>query len=261
MAQSGIATGLGWRGDNPETLPLFTGNLEDYQRDVLAQNLEITPDATRLADMVNSANTQQLLKMMENLLPGYGQLIKQGIQNAAALMRGEIPEDVKRQIQDYSAERNIAGGVSGSQFGQFGELRSFGLTSLEAQRAGQGQFLQLTQGTPRPQQFDFTSMFLTPGQKAQFELQKYQVNLPVQQFNNWVRSLPTNLERMGAQALDYIATFATSAAGVGMGGIGGAGGAGSSGGGAGAVSQPVYNLNPSPGGAGYAPEFYQWGPQ
>src|SRR5574342_245728 len=200
MAMSGIATALGWRGDNPETLPLFQGNLEDYQRDVLAQNLEITPDATRLADLVNTANTQQLLKMMESLVPGYGQLIRQGVQNAAALMRGELPEDVQRQIQDYSAEQAVSRGVSGSQFANLGELRSFGLTSLQAQQQGQNQALQLIGGTPRAPLFDFTGMFLTPGQKAQFELQKYQVNLPVMQFNNWVRSLPTNLERMGAQA-------------------------------------------------------------
>lgn len=249
MASSVLAEALGLHGDNPEELPLFTGDLQQYQEDVLAQNKKITPEATQLADLVNTSNTQQLLKMMEAIMPGYQSILKTGLGNAEDLMKGKLPQDVQDRISDYGAARGITSGTSGSQFADYSTLRSLGISSLEAEGQGLNQFLNIAQRAPKAPMFDFTSMFLTPAQKAQFELTKYQTNLPVMQFNNWVRSLPSHLEKASGMFLDWLATEGTSVlnmytgAGMGgggggmggmMGGMGGGGGSGPGGAGQGA---------------------------
>lgn len=219
MAQSVLATALGWRGDNPDTLPLFEGRLEDYQKKVVDENLAITPKLANLADLVNTSNVQQLLKMMESLVPGYGTLLKQGLSNAGALLRGEVSDSTKRAVSDYSAARGLQRGTSGSEFDRNAEVNLFGKTVEQTEATGLEQFLGIASRAPRAPLFDFTSMFQTPAQRAAFEMNKYQMNLPVMQFNNWVKSLPSNLERAGAGFLDWAATTGTTVLNMGFGNL------------------------------------------
>lgn len=227
MAESVLATALGWRGDaKPRKLPLFEGKLGQYQKDVLDENLALTPKLANLADLVNTSNVQQLLKMMESLIPGYGKLLATGLGNAGALMRGEVSDSTKRAVSDYSAARGLQRGTSGSEFDRNAEVNLFGKTVEQSEAAGLEQFLGIASRAPRPAQVDFTPMFQTLPMRAQFEMNKYQMNLPVMQFNNWVKSLPSNLERAGAGFLDWAATTGTSIMSAYTGGMMGGGGMG-----------------------------------
>lgn len=218
MASSIAAELLGWHGSNPDELPLFEGKLEDYQKKVIDENLAITPKAANLADLVNTANTQQLLKAMESMLPGYMKLLTQGLGNAGALLRGEVSDSTKRAVADYSAARGLQRGTSGSEFDRNAEVNLFGKTVEQSQARGLEQFLGIASRAPRAPLFDFTPMFQTPDKRAEFEMRKYQMNLPVMQFNNWVKSLPSNLERAGGMFLDWAATTGLSIASIYTGG-------------------------------------------
>lgn len=58
-------------------------------------------------------------------------LLDQTATNLGGALRGELPPDVINMLQTQAAERGVAGGVGGSQFAEYGGLRTLGLTSLD----------------------------------------------------------------------------------------------------------------------------------
>lgn len=58
--------------------------------------------------------------------------------NLSGALKGDLPPDVVRQIQQNAAEFGVSGGLSGSQFAGYQGLKNLGLTSLSrAQQAEQ----------------------------------------------------------------------------------------------------------------------------
>lgn len=235
MAQSGIATLLGLRGDKPEVPDFVPIDVTEEQKKAVLGNLANLPDIAQLGSATNKENAAQYLALLESL--GLKGLYDQNTSNLESMARGELPKDVEEAIARRSAEAGVASGTSGSEFNKFGKLRNLGLTSLDlTQRAlsSSAQWL----ASARIPQFNFTSMFQSPGQRIATEQWNKSMKWDVDWLKNQIKALPSNEEMAYAQMLDYVATFATTAAGAGLGGIGGGGAAGAGAGAAGAASQP-----------------------
>jgi len=235
VAQSGIATLIGLRGKSPNELevpPAPNVDTTKAQADAIAGNVSNLPALSRLAGATNDATAQQFLAMMEKLIPGFAQISSKIAGNIKSMVSGELPADVEAYIGRKSAERGISRGTAGSEFNKYGELRDLGLTSLEMTDRGLNSAQRWMSSQPAP--MNFQSMFVSPGQRIATE-QWNEVNRYNTQFlRNQISMLPSNEDMAYAQILDYVATFATTAAGAGIGGIGGGGAAGAGAGAAGA---------------------------
>lgn len=203
---------------NPEKLDLIDIDPSQVQADTLRGNLRNLPEAERLASRVNAFNSDELLKTMEKMLPGYGALRDQVTGSLASMARGEIPKDVENQLLRRAAERGITLGTAGSKFQSYDTLRNLGLTSLDILQRGVAGAASWVQAAPRAPQFDVSSMFFTPQQRLQYEFSQAQANLPIRQFNNWVDSLSEPWERFLIQGFEDLGSMADLAAGFAAGG-------------------------------------------
>lgn len=234
MAESVLATALGLRGSNPDKLDLINIDPTQIQTETIAGNLRSAPGAFQLADLANTFSTEQLLKSLETMLPGFGQMRDQITGVLGSKLKGEIPRDIRNLLGRNAAERGIAMGTSGSAFNEFDELRNLGLASLGIQNEGLAQASSWIRSMPQAPKMDFTSMFFTPQQRLNFEFQQAQANKPIEWLNNQIDALPSNIERAAAGFLDWAATTGTSVMNMAIGGAMGGGGAAAAGAGAGA---------------------------
>jgi hypothetical protein len=205
------------------------------QQRTIAGNLLNAQGAFQLADLANTFSTEQLLKSLEAMLPGFGQMRDQITSVLGGKLRGEVPRDVQNLIERNAAERGITLGTSGSQLAAFDELRNLGLTSLGIQNEGLNQAAQWIRSMPQAPKMDFTAMFFTPQQRLNYEFQQAQANKPIEWLNNQIDALPSNIERAAAGFLDWAATTGTSIMSMGLGGMMGGGGAGGTAGAAGGM--------------------------
>jgi hypothetical protein len=238
MAQSGLATLFGLRGADPNSLKVPGApnvNTTAAQKSAIAGNRKNLPELEKLASETNEATGRQFLQAMERLIPGFSQISSKIAGNILSQVSGELPSDVRKNISRAAAEKGIIRGTKGSEFDDYGELRDLGLTSLQITDKGLDAATRwmktLDEGAPS---FNFNSMFVTPAQRIATD-QWNEINRFNTQFlRNQIKMLPSNAEMAGAQILDYVATYATTAAsaysgGAGMGNnMGGGGGGGSS---------------------------------
>jgi hypothetical protein len=236
MAESVLATALGLRGSNPKKLDLINIDPTQVQQETIAGNLQNSQDAFHLADLANSFSTDQLLKQLETMLPGFSNMRDQITGVLGSKLKGEVPRDVQNLLERNAAEKGIAMGTSGSGLAQYDELRNLGLTSLGIQNEGLNQASTWIRSMPQAPKMDFTSMFFTPQQRLNFEFQQAQANKPIEWLNHQIDALPSNIERAAAGFLDWVATTGTSVASMGIGGAMGGGGGGAASGASGAAS-------------------------
>lgn len=256
MAESVLATALGLRGSNPKKLDLININAGQVQQRTIEDNLRNAPGAFQLADLANTFSTEELLKSLEQMLPGFANMRDQITGVLGSKLRGEVPRDVQTLLERNAAEKGVALGTSGSQLNQFDELRNLGLTSLGIQNEGVAQASSWIRSLPQAPKLDFTSMFFTPQQRLNFEFQQAQANKPIEWLNHQIDALPSNIERAAAGLLDWVATTGTSVLSMYTGGAlagGGSGGGGmmgmmggGSGGGGTASSTPGAGLGYNP---------------
>lgn len=237
-----MATLFGLRGKDPNSLvvpPAPNVDTTKAQADAIAGNTSNLPALDSLASLTNDATARQFLAMMEKLIPGFADISKTIAGNIQSQVHGELPPDVEAYIGRKSAERGISRGTAGSEFNKYGELRDLGLTSLEMTDRGLSSAQRWLSSQPAP--MSFQSMFVSPAQRIATE-QWNEVNRYNTQFlRNQISMLPSNEDMAYAQMLDYVADFATMAAGVGVGSIGGGGAAGGAGGGAGGYQAAAQN--------------------
>lgn len=102
-------------------------------------------------------------------LPGYEQQIGEEAGNVNSELQGQVPADVKNQLQQQAAERGVATGQSPvSPNSTAAYLQSLGLTSLDLQQQGQaglsGEIAQTPTGTLGAA-YNPSQMFVTPEQE------------------------------------------------------------------------------------------------
>lgn len=78
--------------------------------------------------------------------PALGKQTAQQGQNVLNELSGVLSPETLQNIQQHAAEMGVASGMPGSQFGQFGELRSIGLDSQALQHQGLQDYLGSLQG-------------------------------------------------------------------------------------------------------------------
>lgn len=152
--------------DKVKIPPWYGINVEDVQRKTVAGNVAILPEASKFAASVNRFTSEQFRSMMELSLPGFA---AQAQRTTMELMKGQLPKDVQESVLRSGAARMLAGFGTATGAGANLTLRDLGLTSLQAQQQGFGQYTQLAEMF-RPQLFNVSSMFFDAGQRAQIAM-------------------------------------------------------------------------------------------
>lgn len=227
----------------------------------------LLPQIQPLAEKFNQMSIEDMNKALEQATPGFGQLRDIGTQNIMALERGQLPPDVKAQLERTAAERGVTLGTSGSQFGEYDAVRNLGLTSLElSQRGLSAAQSWMAAAAARTPTFNYGSLFISPTQRvgireaeAQFQWQRDWLAAKIKAIPSGATAalitLANNVEQIGRSVLS---TYAGGA----MGGMGGGGGGSSSPAVGWDTSSAGYSVNPTPGaGGGYSEDFYGMGPQ
>lgn len=235
-----VGQALGAFGRKPTVPELPTLDTDQVQRKAIEGNIAALPELEKLASSVNRFTYDQISQMLERTLPGFGSALSRAGESAGALVRGEVPEDVSRQVLRGGAARALGGGYGGSALGRNLTLRDLGLTSLEAtgegarRLTGLGSFARSTFPT-----FDYTTAFITPQQKLSFDWQQNLARFNRNLLYEQVEAAPDPNDVALAQALDnFFETWKNVGMGAlggvgGMGGMMGGGGGGSGGGGGG----------------------------
>lgn len=137
--------------------------------DAIRHNIANIGPAKDLTGRINRANEGELVRMLNNVLPGYQSAVGRALKNTKSWIRGEIPQDVADQIKDQTAEAALVRGFSGSPAARALTARDLGRTSLDLMKEGENS-LQRWIATSRnhlmPAPFDPTAMFVTPGFEA-----------------------------------------------------------------------------------------------
>jgi hypothetical protein len=84
----------------------------------------------------NTANYDDILKLLDRMIPNYSESLKQGGKNTLSLLRGELPADVESAVKRSAAFKSLAGGFSGSPMSRALTARDFGKTSLDLMQLG-----------------------------------------------------------------------------------------------------------------------------
>lgn len=130
-------------------------------------------DIAKLGSEVNAFNQAELEKMLESALPGYKSMVGSISNRVGGLLSGEVPKDVSESIGRNAAWQSMAGGYGGSGMGRNLVARDLGLTSLNLIEKGidaGSRWLATARGAMTANQFDATSMFLTPEQQVQTKM-------------------------------------------------------------------------------------------
>ncbi len=139
--------------------------------EAIASNNANTPEIEALLRRANSFTQQQNLSLLNQAIPGYGQ-IAQNLSNQA-LQASENPYGLPKEFSDnlarQAAERGINTGVRG-QAGDFSLLRDFGINSLQygqQQLQSSQNILQTLAGLGKVNPLSPLSMYIQPGQALQ----------------------------------------------------------------------------------------------
>lgn len=171
--------------DEPKVPRFRPINVQQEQMQAISGNLSALPSITALGKKTTAAAVQQQQANLEALFPGASNIKEAASAAIQSALAGELPQDVVDLIARRAAERGISTGTAGSQFAQFGELRTLGLTSLD--RINQGlasaaQWLQIAQAaTP---QFDFGRFMITP----EFQTQVAMAERDAEFQREWVKN-------------------------------------------------------------------------
>lgn len=172
---AGLVGGLTGAFGSKVQVPQIKGiNADTVQQQTAQGNLNVLPQAQQLAGQINAFNAQQMQGLIDQLLPGFKSNLATAQASAGDLMAGKLPGDVVRSVTDLANARAVGGGYGGSGLQHNLTLRDLGLTSLQAQQMGLNQFgsiLGMAQGIT-PNLYNFSTAFMTPGQRLQFEQQQ-----------------------------------------------------------------------------------------
>lgn len=124
------------------------------------------PRSQALTNKINEGNQDELNKLYEKAIPGFGNIQSTRSNLIQQLLRGEVPSDVALQVGRSSAGRAAALGISGTGAGHNLSARDFGLTSLGIQQQGLNAVPGLISSTPMAPFIGSQTFGFTPQQIA-----------------------------------------------------------------------------------------------
>lgn len=173
------------------------------------------------AARANLVNMPDIMALLERILPGYGEMLKQGGTNTLSLLRGELPKDVQGAVKRNAAFKSLMGGYGGSGMSRALEARDVGRTSLDLMQLGENsaqKWMGMSQGGVKP------FMVTAPDQiESQFKNNLYKQ--ATEQFRLNVASAP---DPGAAGLFNLRVALGSQAMGMGMGALTGGMGGGAS---------------------------------
>ena len=121
-------------------------------------------------------------------LPNYAGMVGQRSANTTNLLRGEVPPDVLRQIQQRGAERGVSTGMTGGPNMNASWLQALGLTSLGLQQQGSKELTQSIADTPVPEPWNPISLYLAELEQEQASSAANPTPWKTQEMNPWFKS-------------------------------------------------------------------------
>lgn len=125
-------------------------SLGDIYGDSLGAMSEALPQAQGLVSSQNRFNQSELDALLEGSVPGLKGMQSQRAGNTAALLRGELPDDVASSVYRGAIGRSLEGGFGGSQAGRNLVARDLGRTSLDLMRLGGNELDSSLRSAPLP---------------------------------------------------------------------------------------------------------------
>lgn len=222
-----IAGALGAFGDKPKVPKLKPLDLGAEQLAAIAQNQKALPYASKLASDTNVFSQEQVNKMLELAMPGYSSLRDKATGTISSFLSGEIPGDVSNAVKRNTAGRALYGGYGGTGMSRNLEARDLGLTSMDLTTKGLDAATRWISSARAAPQFDVSSMFVSPLQRAAFDVQERDTKLSRDWLAAQVKALPDPFMRALGQAFINDEGAIMSMVGSAAGGAAGGGGGGS----------------------------------
>lgn len=212
----------------PEFKPI---DVQAEQANAIKANQANFGAASQLAETYNAFSQDQLMKAIEGVVPNAREILDSTSKNIASMSRGELPEDVARQVERRAAAKSFGSGTGGSGFGRNLTTRDLGLTSLQLTQQGfdnATRWLATARQALTAPQMDVSAMFVTPAQQINVASSNEQARWQTKWMNNqldsryhWTTVVGNTLEQEDA----FIKGIVTQVAGSVAGGAGGGGGA------------------------------------
>lgn len=165
------------------TLPGMTSSYSDiYGGKPLVPNPTTTASSAISGDIGNLGKLYQLGTGVSNYgenqltanynaaIPNYSALATQSSANIGSELKGELPDDVVRQIINQAAERGIATGTSNSPNAGASLLSHFLGTSLDMTNLGERNLSGAVARSPIAQPFDISRMLVNPEQAQEAQM-------------------------------------------------------------------------------------------
>ena len=151
-------------GTKPSVPPFRKVDAGTEQREAVKANLAIMPDATKLVEQ----SQDSLQKVMEQAIPGYGQMVANSAKAIKSQLAGEMDVGTKKMLIDQAAAQAGDLGLAGTAFHRGLELRDLGLSSMEQTQRGLTNAMNFFNSVPTTD-VSVSSMFLTPAQRLMHE--------------------------------------------------------------------------------------------
>ena len=117
---------------------------------------------SEFSTQLNVSSAAELQRILNESIPGYSDIQNQRSSNTLAQLRGELPEDVQRNVYQSSIARSLSGGYGGSPAARNLAISDLGLTSLELQQLGQQNATNLISSTPMINPMTASSLMISP---------------------------------------------------------------------------------------------------
>lgn len=177
-AMGGIYTGYRPGGGGAEVSPEYSQQpIETGVGTATRFNLSGDTGISDVTNLINSLTRRAQSQALSARIPGAAVMEEQSSRNIGTELRGELPADVLRQIQQQAAEGGVGRGTSGAPANEAAYLRALGLTSLDLTGRGQQELSAAYARNPAAPIFDPASLLITPYQGAQLGLQAGQLAL------------------------------------------------------------------------------------
>lgn len=165
---AGLAGGLLGSGKKAKVPKYQPVNATAEQGSAIAGNIANFGESSRLAEMTNNFNQDQLEAKLRRAIPNYDELINKSSKLISTGLSGELAPDVAGNIKRNAAEKSLAGGFGSSGASRNLEARDLGLTSLDISQRSLDkamQFVSTLKGVSVSANMGAESMFVTPAQR------------------------------------------------------------------------------------------------
>lgn len=205
-------------GKRPKVPDFVPVSIDEQQMGAIRGNVDAIGEIGELARLQQATDQETLEQGIRSAFPDYDEYVS-GTQNVIQrLMSGEVPEQVRQQVQNMRAAMGVARGGAGSQRLQFATARDLGLTSLDLTMRGLqtgSQFFQQQRNLGMANPMSATSMFQTPAMRLSHATSERNLKFQRDTMHEKVQASPNPIYQ-------GLAGLAMQAAGMAFGGPAGA---------------------------------------